>query len=176
VTTRPALVLTLMALDVPAVAAGFALDTPRRPVAVVLGLLAVRLGGMWVAAVVRFATTGQVPAGSALVEPDTVLHPGHRVGPGTAGARLRAGSNCAVARPGRRVHLAAVVLVAGTLHQVSYLVALPFQAAAGIPGAVPFDPLEPVIALLYTAATVQLLWGAGRCRDGVGQAGTSDSG
>ena len=56
--------------------------------------------------------------------------------------------------------LASVVLVAGTLHQVSYLVALPFQAAANIPGAVAFDPLEPVIAVLYAVATAALLAGA----------------
>jgi hypothetical protein len=58
--------------------------------------------------------------------------------------------------------LASVVLMSGTLHQISYLVALPFQAAAGIPGAVAIDPLEPVIAALYLAATAVLLWGAGR--------------
>jgi len=171
-----ALVLTLMALDVPAVGAGFAPGTPRRLVAVVLGLLAVSLGGMWVAAVVRFAATGQVPAGSALVEPDTVLHLGIALDlallvPAYALAAILLWRGLSAG-----FIVAAVVLVAGTLHQVSYLVALPFQAAADIPGAVPFDPLEPVIALLYTAVTVLLLWGAGRGRDGVGQAGTSDSG
>ena len=60
--------------------------------------------------------------------------------------------------------LAAVVLVSGTLHQLSYMVALPFQAAAGLPGAVAFDPVEPLIALLYLLASALLLWGAGSQR------------
>lgn len=58
--------------------------------------------------------------------------------------------------------LAALALVSGTLQQISYLVAMPFQAAADIPGAVAFDPLEPVIALLYVLAGGSLLWCAGR--------------
>jgi len=164
-----ALVSTLMALDVPAVGAGFAPGTPRRLVAVVLGLLAAGLGGMWVAAAVGFAVTGKVPTGSALVEPDTVVHLGIALDlallvPAYALAAVLLWRGVAAG-----FVLAAVVLVSGTLHQVGYLVALPFQAAAGIPGAVPFDPLEPVIATLYVAATALLLWGAGRRRNEVGR-------
>lgn len=44
------------------------------------------------------------------------------------------------------------------------MVALPFQVAAGIPGAVAFDPGEPFIALLYLVATALLFWGAGSQR------------
>ena len=54
--------------------------------------------------------------------------------------------------------------MSGTLHQLSYMVALPFQVAAGIPGAVAFDPGEPFIALLYLVATALLVWGAGSHR------------
>jgi hypothetical protein len=56
--------------------------------------------------------------------------------------------------------LAAVALFAGLLHQVSYVVAMPFQVAADIPGAVSYDPGEPVIVLLYVAGAVLLLRGA----------------
>jgi hypothetical protein len=47
--------------------------------------------------------------------------------------------------------------VAGTLHQVSYVVALLFQYAADVPGSVPMDPVEPAILLLFGTATVLLL-------------------
>ena len=58
--------------------------------------------------------------------------------------------------------LATVVLVSGLLHQLSYMVAMPFQAAADVPGAVSFDPGEPVIVLLYRVAATLLFRGAGR--------------
>jgi hypothetical protein len=57
--------------------------------------------------------------------------------------------------------LATVLLIAGTLHQASYMVALLFQSTAGVPGAVAFDPFEPVIAALYLTATVVVLLAAG---------------
>ena len=52
--------------------------------------------------------------------------------------------------------LAAVALVAGILHQVSYLVALVFQYTAEVPGSVAMDPVEPLILLLYGVATALL--------------------
>ena len=165
-----ALVLSVSALDVPAIGAGFAPRTPRRPVAAVLGLLAAGLGAMWVYYSARFALTGQVPAGSALVEPDLVVHLGIALdlallvpAYALAAVLLWRGSAAGFV-------LASVVLVAGTLHQVSYLVALPFQAAADVPGAVAFDPLEPVIAVLFVLATALLLAGAGRRHGEAGQA------
>jgi hypothetical protein len=42
---------------------------------------------------------------------------------------------------------------------VSYQAALLFQSAAEVPGAVAFDPGEPVVALLYVVAGVLLLRG-----------------
>jgi hypothetical protein len=41
------------------------------------------------------------------------------------------------------------------------MLALLFQSTAGVPGAVAFDPFEPVIAALYLAATVAMLPAAG---------------
>ena len=60
--------------------------------------------------------------------------------------------------------LAAALLVSSTLHQVSYMVALGFQAMADVPGAVAFDPVEPLIAALCFVSTVVLLFCAGRAR------------
>jgi hypothetical protein len=144
-------------------------------VAVVLGLLAVGLGGMWVYSSVRFMVTGEVPVGSALVEPDSLVHLGIALdlallvpAYALAAVLLWRGSAAGFV-------LASVVLVAGTLHQVSYLMALPFQAAADIPGAVAFDPLEPVIAVLYAVAAAALLAGAGlRQEDNVSRATLPD--
>jgi hypothetical protein len=164
------LVLSVSALDVPAMGAGFARRTPRRLVAAVLGVLAAALGGLWVYSSLRFAVAGEVPAGSALVEPDSVVH----LGIALDLALLVPAYALAAVLLWREVAagfvLASVVLVSGTLHQVSYLVALPFQATAGIPGAVAFDPLEPVIAVLYAVATALLLAGAGRRHDPVDRA------
>jgi hypothetical protein len=45
--------------------------------------------------------------------------------------------------------MAGVLLVSGLLLQIGYLVAMPMQVSAGIPGATSSDPLEPVIAALF---------------------------
>jgi hypothetical protein len=149
------LVLTLASLDPTAVAAR--LDrAPARAVAAVLGLLALALGGMWVAASVAYAVSGTIPAGSALVETDTVVHLG-LVLDLTSLVPLYA---TAAALLWRRLPwgyvLAVLALVPGLLHQVGYVAALAAQSAAGVPGAMPFDPVEPVIVLLYAAATTAL--------------------
>jgi hypothetical protein len=156
-----ALVLTVCALDVPGIAARFSPRTPRRIVGAVLALLAVALGGIWIYASVQFITTGELPVGSALVESDvvaqlglaldlTLLVPAYAVAAVLLWRRVATG-----------YVLAAVLLIAGTLHQVSYMVALVFQSRAVVPGAVAFDPFEPVIAACYLTATVALLVAAG---------------
>ena len=109
-----------------------------------LGLLAIALGGMWIAACLAYLLTGSLPMGSALVETDTVVH----LGIVLLWRR----------RPWGFV-LATLALLSGVLHQVSYLVALIVQYTARVPGAVPFDPLEPAILLLYTGASIGLLLG-----------------
>jgi hypothetical protein len=162
------LVLTLRSLDVPGIAARFSQRTPRRTVAALLGLLAIGLGAMWVAYSMVYAVSAELPGGSALVETDAVLHLGIALdlallvpGYGLASVLLwRARQWGYVA--------AALILVSGVLHQVSYMVALPFQVAAEIPGAVAFDPMEPVIAAVFVAAALLPLRGAGRQRRGVG--------
>jgi len=50
-----------------------------------------------------------------------------------------------------------VSLVAGTVHQLSYMVALVFQANAEVPGATAFDPQEPFITAAFLIAAAFLL-------------------
>jgi len=71
-----ALILALCSLDVHGVADQLRPTVHARPIAAVLALLALGLGGMWIAVSLRFAATGEVPTGSALVETDTVVHLG----------------------------------------------------------------------------------------------------
>jgi hypothetical protein len=156
-----ALVLTVCALDVQGIAARFSSRTPRRVVGAVLGLLAAALGGIWVYASVRFITAGELPVGSALVESDAVVQLGLALDltvlvPAYALAAVLLWRGVATGYV-----LAAVLLIAGTLHQVSYMVALLFQSTAGVPGAVAFDPFEPVIAAFYLAGTGAMMVAAG---------------
>jgi hypothetical protein len=58
--------------------------------------------------------------------------------------------------------LGAVLLVASAVIQVTYVLALAFQAAARIPGATAFDPQEPYIAAAITGAAAVLLGGLRR--------------
>lgn len=66
--------------------------------------------------------------------------------------------------------LGAVSVVAGVLHQVSYLVAMPVQVAAEVSGAVSYDAAEPVIVALYLLGAA-LLFGqpTHRTRTGLGR-------
>jgi hypothetical protein len=152
-----ALVFSVSGLDMRALADATLRRVPRRLVSGVLGLLAASLGGMWIYSCVRFALTGDVPVGSALVEPDGIVHLGIALDlallvPAYAVAAVQLWRGAVAG-----FVLASVMLLSGTLHQLDYLVALLFQAAAGVPGAVAFDPVEPAIALLYVVATVLLL-------------------
>ena len=156
-----ALVLTVSALDAEGIAAGFSPRTPRRIVGAVLGLLAAALGGIWVYASVRFTTTGELPAGSALVESDAVVQLGLALDLTVLVPAYALAAVLLWRRVASGYVLATVLLIAGTLHQVSYMVALLFQSTAGVPGAVAFDPFEPVIAAFYLAATVAMMVAAG---------------
>jgi hypothetical protein len=155
------LVLTLMSTDVPGIGRRFDPRTPRRAIAVLLGLLGLGLGAMWVIHSAVYAVTGEIPVGSALVETDTVVHLGIAL---DLALLVPAYALSAVLLWQGRAWgyvLAALVLVSGVVHQISYMVAMPFQAVADVPGAVAFDPMEPVIAAIFLGATVLLLRGAG---------------
>jgi len=128
-----------------------------RVVVGVLALLAVSLGAMWVYACIAWAVDGTLPAGSSLVESETIVHLGIVLDLTLLVPLYGAAAVLLWRRRAWGFVLAALALVAGTLHQVSYVVALLFQYAADVPGSVLIDPVEPVILLLYVVATALLL-------------------
>ena len=157
-----ALILGLSAVEVESLAERFSPKTPRRWIAGFLAVLAVSLGGLWLSAAAQFALTDRVPAGSALVETDSLVKLGIALDlsllvPGYAIAAVLLWR-----RHGWGYVLAAVLLTSGVAHQIGYMVALPFQVAADVPGATAFDPVEPVIATGFLLAAVTLLASARR--------------
>jgi hypothetical protein len=157
-----ALVLTVTTIDPASVAERFGARTRVRPIAVILGALAVALGGMWAYFAVDNAVTGDVPAGSRLVETDTLVRLGMALDLTLLVPLYAVAAVLLWRREPWGYVLAAVAVFAGLLHQVTYLVAMPVQAAADIPGAVAYDPGEPVIVLLYVVAAALLLRGGRR--------------
>jgi hypothetical protein len=137
-----------------------------RVVAGVLGLLAVSLGAMWVYACIAWALDGTIPAGSSLVETETIVHLGIVLDLTVLVPLYGAAAVLLWRRRAWGFVLATLALVAGTLHQVSYVVALLFQYAAEVPGSVLMDPVEPVILLLFVVATALLLRRPGGVRSG----------
>jgi hypothetical protein len=151
-----ALVLHLTSID----AAAFAprlLGARGRGAAVVLGVLAAALGGMWAYFALDNALTGDVPAGSQLVETDTIVHLGMALDLTLLVPLYAAAALLLWRGAGWGYVLGAISLIAGLLHQVSYIVAMPFQVAADIPNAVAYDPGEPVIVLAYLLGAYLLL-------------------
>jgi hypothetical protein len=158
-----ALILTIATIDVAEVADRLdAARTRLRSVAVLLGLLGVGLGAMWVYSAVNYVVTGDVPVGSALVETDTIVHVGMALDLTLLVPLYSVAAVLLWRMAPWGLVLAAVALFAGILHQVSYMVAMPFQKAAGVAGAVSFDAAEPVIVLLYVLATALLVHESGR--------------
>ena len=154
------LVWALSTMDPAGIPGRFGARTPVRVISGVLAVLALGLGGMWVYAAARFAVTGDVPAGSALVETDSIVHLGIALDLALLVPTYTLAAVWLWQRAGWGYLLAAVALIAGTLHQLTYIVGLPFQVAADIPGAVSIDPAEPVIAAMYLLSTTALLLGA----------------
>ncbi len=155
-TALGALVLVLVRVDVGA-AAERAAHVPVWPAAAALGLLAVALGGMWTAAVIATAINGAVPVGSALVETAEIVHLSVVLDLGVQVPLYATAAALVLRRTGWGYVLAFVALAAGIPVQIAYLAAMPLQVAAGVPEAVPFDPLEPVIVAVYVAGLVPLL-------------------
>jgi hypothetical protein len=154
--TVVALALTLRAIPTADLASWAARASVRIP-ATVLAVLAVSLGAMWVYACVAYTVDGTIPTGSSLVESDTIVHLGIVLDLTLLVPLYAAAAVLLWRRRAWGFLLAAVALISGTLHQVSYVVALLFQYAAEVPGSVAVDLLEPMILLLYALATVLLL-------------------
>jgi hypothetical protein len=158
-----ALILLLVDLDATAVARRFA-RTRARGIAAPLAVLAVSLGAMWISAGVDNAVTGAVPTGSRLVETESVIRLGMALDLILQVPLYAVAAVLIWRRAPWGYVLAGLALVAGVVQQVSYLVAMPFQRVADVPGAVWSDSLEPVIVLLYVLGAVLLLLG-GRDRN-----------
>jgi hypothetical protein len=152
-----ALVLSLVALDVAELASHFRRRTPVRTIAVIILLLALPLAAIQISGLAGFALTGTVPD-----EPSQLVVPLEftRLGAVLDLSLLVPAYLLAAAWVWRRCAwgflLATVVLVAGALHQLSYMTAMLFQLSAEVPGAA-FDIFEPAIVALFVAASVLLL-------------------
>jgi hypothetical protein len=157
-----ALVLALSTLDVSGVAKRFSVRTPVRWISGVLAVLAIALGGMWIFYALWFAMTGQIPEGSALVETPIVVHLGYTLDLALLVPSYALAAVLLWRRAAWGYVMAAVLLIAGTIHQLGYLLALSFQAAAGVPGATAFDPMEPPVALAFLVSAAALLAGVSR--------------
>ena len=112
---------------------------------------------MWVYLALDNALTGDVPAGSQSVETDAIVHLGMALDLTLLVPLYAAAAILLWRRTTWGFVLGFIAVGAGLLHQVSYIVAMPFQVAADIPGAVSYDPGEPVIVLVYLLAAVLLL-------------------
>jgi len=152
-----ALVFILANIDVVGIAQSFRERTPVRTVSVFLILLAVPIGAFWVFFSLRIAITGEPPADTLLVQPQSGLHLAYvldltlLVVPYTLAAVLM------WRRAAWGYVAATVLLVSGLVHQLSYMAALVFQAQADVPGATAFDVQEPVIVAVYLIALALLL-------------------
>ena len=163
-----ALILTLSSLDVAGIARRFRARTPVRTVAIILGVLAASLAGLWISGSLGFAMNGTVPHdGNALVYPIEITHLGYAM---DLAFLVPAYALAAVLLWRRRPWgyvLAAVMLVAGVFTQLTYIAALVFQSRAEIAGATAFDPFAPVILAAYLVGAGLLLASLPRDRDAV---------
>ena len=157
-----ALVLTIGGLDLATVGEQFRGMRQVWPVAASLGVLAISLGGMWIAAAVVNAVNGTVPVGSRLVETTELIHTSAVLDLALQVPLYAVGAVLLWRRSAWGYVLAFVALLSGIPEQISYLVGMPLQVRAGVPDAVAFDPLEPVIAGLYVLAFALLVLGARR--------------
>ena len=154
--------LALATLDISALATRFDPRTRVRVLAAILGVLAAALGGMWIYLAVDNAVTGEVPTGSSLVETEAVVHLGMALDLTLLVPLYAAAAWLLWRREPWGYALAGLAVLGGLLHQLSYVVAMPFQVAAGVRGAVAHDPGEPLIVLAYLAGLALLVHGARR--------------
>lgn len=106
---------------------------------------------------VRFAVTGDTPAESELVVPLATTHVGYALDLSLLVSAYATAAVLLWRRAAWGVVLAAVLLVAGVLQQLTYVAALVFQARTEIPEATAFDPGEPVIFRAYVLGAWLLL-------------------
>jgi hypothetical protein len=152
-----ALALGLGTVDVEAIAARLQPRVRLRVVAGLLLLLAAGLAGMWVANALRFAVTGELPRESYLVLPIAGVHLAYVLDLALFAPACALAGVLLWRRAAWGYVLATVMLLFGTVYQVSYLAALAFQTWADVPGASPFDPAEPVVIAVFIVGATLLL-------------------
>lgn len=157
-----ALVLGLSAGRVDSVAEAVGGRVPVRLIGGLLAFLAVGLGGMWIFHALSFAVTGRVPEGSALVETPAVVHLGIALDLAVLVPAYALAAGLLWRRTPWGYVLAGLMLVSGSVQQLAYLAAMPFQVAADVPGATGWDPWEPLIAAVFLGAAAALLAGIRR--------------
>jgi hypothetical protein len=150
--------VTLGRMDVPGLAPRFADRTPVRAIGGTLLLLAGTLVVFWSVPSLRFAFTGQLPEeGSQLVVPIGITHLGWALDLSLLVPAYAVAGALLWRRAAWGYVLATVVLVAGVVQQVEYMMALVFQATADIRGATGFDSIEPFITAIYLLGAVVML-------------------
>ncbi|HET8603674.1 MAG TPA: hypothetical protein VFM09_07075 [Marmoricola sp.] len=130
---------------------------PLRLGAVGLGLLGGGLGAMW-----GFSLARHLISGEPLPEAQLVQTPEGALLSATADLALLVPSYLLAAvllwrRSPWGEALGGALLAAGVVQQVGYQSGLLSQSMAGIPGASPFDPAEPVIVAVYAAGLAVVL-------------------
>jgi hypothetical protein len=151
------LVLALANLDVVGIADSFRARTPVRTVSVLLLLLAVPIGAFWVYFSLRMAVTGQLPADTLLVQAESGLHLAYVLDLTLLVVPYALAAVLLWRRAPWGYVAATVLLVSGLVHQLSYMVALSFQAQEDVPGATAFDPQEPAVIAVFLIALILML-------------------
>jgi hypothetical protein len=149
-----AAVLVSLNLDAASIRGRFRRRTPVRSISAVLMLVGLGLAGMWVFYSLRFAVTGVLPDESELVLPMPAVHLAYVLDLAFFAPACVLASILLWRRNSWGFVLAPAVLVFGALYQVNYVVALVFQAKAGVAGARGFDAAEPFVVGVFLIALV----------------------
>jgi hypothetical protein len=156
-----ALGLTLANLDVADIGARFARRAPARWISAFLMLVAVALGGMWIFSSLRFAATGELPAG---VLPASGVHLVYTLDLALVVPSLALAAVLLWRRTAWGYVLGAVLSIYGAIYQLNFMAASVFQANAHVPGATAFDPLELPLVAGFLVCAALLLWNPRRHR------------
>jgi len=148
------LICLLSGIDAAAIAGRFGRRTPTRTVAVLFGVVAVVLAGMWSYFSLRQALTGELPAGPA---PPTALHMVYATDLTFFVVPLGVTAVLLWRRTRWGLLLGAAMAVTGATYLVNLMAAAAFQAHAHVPGVAAFSPGSLALDLAFVAAAVALL-------------------
>ena len=158
-----AFVLSLAGLDPNGIKQHFGSGTPAKWIGAILVALAAVLGAMWMYFAIQTMSTGQVPTdGVYMVQPARMAQLGWVLDLALLVPSYALAGVLLWRRAAWGFVLASVVFIAGFVQQVMYEAALLFQTAEKVPGALGFDPIDPIIALAFLAGAGLLLFNAGR--------------